>query len=337
MIPQKDTLLYRVVCLAVVLAFCVLLLGAYTRLKDAGLGCPDWPGCYGHLIVPQGTAAHTAAHAFGQNNIESPKAWAEMTHRYLAGSLGFLILLILLRIGITYKRYHTPLGLPILIALVVLLQASLGRWTVTLKLLPPIVMFHLLGGLTLTMLLVLLALRIGGFFTSMQRNDRRRFRYWAALGLILLILQISLGGWTSANYASLACTDFPYCHGVLLPALQFDHAFTLHDKIGLNYQGGLLDEATRVTILMAHRLGAMVVFTYWLLLCLFMLAGARSKILLRFVLSILALLLIQVSLGILNLLLLLPLPIALLHNACATLLCMTVVALNYALVASNDV
>lgn len=330
-IQPKDSFLYRLVCLAACLALCVVILGAYTRLKDAGLGCPDWPGCYGHVVVPHGIA--TAA--FGSVKIEPAKAWAEMSHRYLAGTLGVLILILLARVFTTYKRYHTPLGLPIIIGLLVLLQASLGRFTVTLKLLPPIVMFHLLGGMTLTVLLVLLALRTGRFFSSMQAIDCQRFKYWAMLGLLLLIGQITLGGWTSANYASLACTDFPYCHGALLPTLQFDHAFTLHDKIGINYQGGIFDETTRITILMMHRFGAMVVAGYWLLLCLMMLGMARSKILLRFILIILFLLFLQVTLGILNLLLMLPLPIAVLHNAVATLLCIVIVSLNYALYAKN--
>jgi len=331
-IQPKDTFLYRLVCLAACIAFCVVILGAYTRLKDAGLGCPDWPGCYGHVIVPHGTATP----AFGSVKIEPIKAWAEMSHRYLAGTLGVLILILLARVCMTYKRYQTPVGLPMIIGLLVLLQASLGRFTVTLKLLPPVVMFHLLGGMTLTVLLVLLALRLGGFFANMHNTDCKRFKYWTIFGLLLLIVQITLGGWTSANYASLACTDFPYCHGALLPTLQFDHAFTLLDKIGINYQGGILDEATRITILMTHRLGAMIVAGYWLLLCLVMLGTARSKILLRFILIILFLLSLQVILGILNLVLMLPLPIAVSHNAVAALLCIVIVSLNYAFYAKKN-
>ncbi len=331
LIKNKDYLLYRLTCFAALLALCVVILGAYTRLKDAGLGCPDWPGCYGHLFVPQGSAAKQASLVFGGAKIETLKAWAEMSHRYLAGTLGLLVLAILIRACITHKRYQTPLGLPIIIALIVLAQASLGRWTVTLKLLPPIVMFHLLGGMTLTVLLTLLALRIGQFFASVKPIDCSRFRFWTLLGLLLLILQIMLGGWTSANYASLACTDFPYCNGQLLPALKFSHVFTLIDKIGINYQGGILDQATRVTIQMMHRFGAAVVFSYWFILCLMLLGLAQSKILLRFVILIITLLIIQVILGILNLIFILPLHVAMSHNFVATLLLVTVVALNYAL------
>jgi cytochrome c oxidase assembly protein subunit 15 len=328
---NKDRLLFRVVCFTALLAFCVVMLGAYTRLKDAGLGCPDWPGCYGHLVVPQGEQAKAVGQAFGNVTVEAPKAWAEMTHRYVAGSLGMLILFIVIRAITTRKKYATPVGLPIIIALIVILQASLGRWTVTLKLLPPIVMFHLLGGMTLTVLLSLLALRLGQFFTNIAAEDYRRFRFWAALGLVLLICQIILGGWTSANYASLACTDFPTCNGALIPELHFSHAFSIMDKIGINYQGGILDQASKVTIQFCHRFGALIVFSYWLLLCLMMLGIARSKAILRFAVVVLILLISQVGLGMMNIILSLPLHVAVCHNAVAALLLTTVVALNYAL------
>jgi len=315
---MKDHWLFRVVCFSVFLAFCVVLLGAYTRLHEAGLGCPDWPGCYGHWVVPAGT-------------IEAPKAWAEMVHRYVAGLLAMCVLFILIRSLACRVRYRLPIGLPIFISLLVIVQASLGRWTVTLKLLPPIVMFHLLGGMTLFVLLALLALRLGHFFGSVAQKDCRAFRRWALLGLVLLIVQIMLGGWTSANYASIVCTDFPYCHGQLIPTMNFQHAFSWMDKLGVNYQGGVLDESTRVTIQMMHRFGALVVFLYWLSFCLLLLGTSRSKVLLRFSLVILLLLFVQVALGIMNLVMVLPLHVALTHNAVAALLLVTVVALNYAL------
>ena len=186
----RDNFLYRITWLALCLAFVVVALGAYTRLKDAGLGCPDWPGCYGHLTVPGVASADLAGQV-----IEPVKAWAEMIHRYVAGTLGLLILLIVGRSVWTRRQYHSPLGLPLLIAALVFVQASLGRWTVTLKLLPPVVMFHLLGGFTLLVLLSLLLFRLGHFFESVKLTDKQRFKGWAMLGLVLVIGQVVLGGW----------------------------------------------------------------------------------------------------------------------------------------------
>lgn len=333
----RDNFLYRLTCAAVCLAFFVVTLGAYTRLKDAGLGCPDWPGCYGQLIVPSSKLAlSTAQHIFSGQVVEPLKAWAEMTHRYVAGTLGVMILVILGRSLWTRREYHSPLGLPILIVLLVIFQASLGRWTVTLKLLPPVVMLHLLGGFTLLVLLSLLALRLGHFFREVKRTDQRRFKIWALLGLVLLVLQIMLGGWTSANYASLACPSFPFCNNAMIPPLDFSHAFTIVDKIGPSYQGGLLDQVTRITIQFSHRLGALCVASYWLCFLLYLLAKAESKIILRFTTVIFCLLVVQVILGVSNILLMLPVHVAVSHNAVAAILLVVVVSLNYALFAKQD-
>ncbi len=329
---KKDSLLIRIAYFATLLAFCVVLLGAYTRLKDAGLGCPDWPGCYGHVTVPKGDVAKMASASFGNQPVEPTKAWAEMTHRYIAGTLGLLIFFITARVIWTRKTYHSPLGLPIFLTLLVLLQASLGRWTVTLKLLPPVVMFHLLGGMTLVALLALLSLRLNHAFREVNSNDRKKFFGWALFGLILIIGQIFLGGWTSANYASLACTSFPGCSGyTFIPSLDYSHAFSLIDKIGPNYQGGLLDQATKITIHFTHRLGGVIVFFYWITLCIVIFAKAQSKNLLTLALLILTILCIQVALGIMNILLLLPLHVAVSHNAGAAILLISIVTLNYAL------
>ena len=332
---KKDTLLCRVAMIATILAICVVLLGAYTRLKDAGLGCPDWPGCYGHLIVPKGESAKAASVAYGNQTVEPLKAWAEMTHRYIAGTLGLLIFFITARVIITRKTYHNPIGLPIFLSLLVILQASLGRWTVTLKLLPPVVMFHLLGGMTLVALLTLLTLRLTHALQHIKLVDQQRFRGWALVGLGIVIAQIFLGGWTSANYASLACQEFPGCIGQLIPPLDYSHAFTFIDKIGLNYQGGLLDQATRVTIHFTHRFGALAVSLYWIIFCMFIFGLAQSKTLFSLAVLILMLLFIQISLGIMNVMLMLPLHVAVSHNAFAALLLASVVMLNYALFSSK--
>lgn len=325
----RDPLIYRVCLIALTLAFIVVLLGAYTRLKDAGLGCPDWPGCYGHPIVPK-MLALTEISADTPPLVQH-KAWSEMIHRYIAGTVGLLVFFIAGRAWLTRKKYGTPVGLPAFLAVIVLIQASLGRWTVTLKLLPPIVMFHLIGGMTLVALLSLLVWRLGRHFANVDKQDCKNFRIFAFVGLILLIIQIFLGGWTSANYAALVCQHLPYCGNDLIPPLNFGHAFTLLDKIGPNYQGGLLDRASRITIQFIHRCGALVVFFYWFFLCCAMIYKAHSATLLRFSSWILFLLVIQFVFGVMNIILSLPIYSALGHNAVATLLLVIVVAVNYAL------
>ncbi len=328
----RDNFLYRLVCVAACLALVVVTLGAFTRLKDAGLGCPDWPGCYGHLTVPISTPSLVEVQQhFSGAIVEPVKAWAEMIHRYVAGTLGLLIFVILARSWWTRHRYQTPLALPVLLTILVIFQACLGRWTVTLKLLPPIVMLHLLGGLTLLALLSLFVLRLGCFFNAVKEADKQRFKWWALLGLLIVIGQIILGGWTSANYASLSCPNFPYCHNTLVPTLNFTHAFTLGDKMGQNYQGGVLDQMTRMTIQFTHRVGAACVFFYWLIFLLYMLAKAESRTILRFTILLFFMLVLQMLLGVMNVILLLPLHIAVSHNGSAALLLVVVVALNYAL------
>ena len=324
----KHTFLYKLVCFTAILAFCVVLMGAYTRLRDAGLGCPDWPGCYGHVIV-KNIPHQTPGYSLTEQNIATHKAWFEMIHRYLAGTLAFLIIVIILKAWSIYFSEKKFLLFPKLMLMLVIFQAALGRWTVTLKLLPPVVMLHLLGGMSLTVLLTLFAVQLKNFPQKFSPKDCLRFKWWALLGLGLLFIQIMLGGWTSANYASLACTDFPYCHGELIPNLNFHQAFSVLDKIGINYQGGQLAESARITIHMTHRFGAEIVGIYWLLLCLFFLGVGRSLILFRFGILILLLLFIQISLGIINIVYLLPLANAVAHNAVATLLFVSIASLTY--------
>lgn len=324
-----DKFLYRLAWLAAILAFFVVTLGAYTRLKGAGLGCPDWPGCYGHMVVPK-VNDHVG---FAGQVVESAKAWAEMTHRYVAGTLGTLILILCGRSWWLQLRHKadSPVVLSSVLVLWVMFQASLGRFTVTLKLLPPVVMSHLLAGLVLFSLLVLLVLRIGGFYASIKAKDQHRFRWWALIGLVLLFMQVFLGGWTSANYASLSCPNFPNCVDTLVPELHLAQAFSIADKLEVNYQGGVLDQGTRMTIHFFHRVGAVVVFVYWLGFLLYLLTKAESALLLRFTTTLFFLLVCQLCLGISNVIFMLPLHVAVAHNAGAALLFATAVALNYAL------
>ncbi|MDU5678626.1 MAG: COX15/CtaA family protein, partial [Pseudomonas aeruginosa] len=243
---------FTVAVLATLLAAVVVLLGAYTRLTHAGLGCPDWPGCYGFVHVPLSEAqlAHAELH-FPDAPVEAQKGWNEMIHRYFAGALGLLILGLALHALVRRGRDGQPLKLPLLLLAVVIAQAAFGMWTVTLKLWPQVVTAHLLGGFTTLALLFLLALRLSGRFAA--RRYPAATRGLAGLALLLVIGQIALGGWVSSNYAAVACIDLPTCHGEWWPRMDFANGFHLTQHIGPNYLGGQLDSDARTAIHMTHR------------------------------------------------------------------------------------
>ncbi len=249
---------FTVAVLATLLAAVVVLLGAYTRLTHAGLGCPDWPGCYGFVHVPLSEAqlAHAELH-FPDAPVEAQKGWNEMIHRYFAGALGLLILGLALHALVRRGRDGQPLKLPLLLLAVVIAQAAFGMWTVTLKLWPQVVTAHLLGGFTTLALLFLLALRLSGRFAA--RRYPAATRGLAGLALLLVIGQIALGGWVSSNYAAVACIDLPTCHGEWWPRMDFANGFHLTQHIGPNYLGGQLDSDARTAIHMTHRIGALCV------------------------------------------------------------------------------
>lgn len=291
----------KLTTLALCLAFGVILLGAYTRLTDAGLGCPDWPGCYGKLIVSEKSVL--------TQPIEATKAWTEMIHRYFAGTLGCLIFLLGF---LSYRHLKKTSKLPYALVALVLFQAALGMWTVTLKLLPVVVMGHLLGGM-----LILGGLVYFRWQTSSVHVQLINYPSWPiTLGVVLVFLQIALGGWVSSNYAALACVGFPTCNGTWLPSLDFHHAFQWISATTLNYQGGLLDSTSRITIQFVHRVGAFIVLTYLsiLLFQLYRHANPQYLLLRRFIALTFSLLFIQIGLGILNVIYLLPLSTAVLHN-----------------------
>ncbi len=314
---------------AVLFAFIVVVLGAYTRLRDAGLGCPDWPGCYGHWVVQSDAAAVQAAEQHYQGSeFQGVKAWTEMIHRYAAGSLGLCILLMALAaIRSRWQRQALPFVVPLLLVAVVIMQATLGMWTVTLKLLPTIVTLHLLGGFAIITLLWLYYLQIRSVGSSTVQQASHLMR-WARFGLVVLVLQIMLGGWTSTNYAAMSCPDFPYCQGRLLPTLSLTEAFNVLSPIGINYEGGVLGNQARLTIHMVHRLGAVITALYLTALPIAALCS-RHRLLRRIAAVMLVLLLAQLSLGIANVVFALPLPVAVSHNAVAALLLLSLVTLNF--------
>ena len=317
---------HRLSILSVLIALTVVVLGAYVRLTDAGLGCPDWPGCYGHIDVPR-TAAEieTANQAYPDRPVEVQKAWNEMIHRYLASFLGLIILALAFS---AWRRRADPtqqVALPLTLVALVIFQGMLGMWTVTLLLKPAIVTGHLLGGMRITALLWLLALRHSGMFAPVKMPDRSRGYAWAAaLGLVILSFQIALGGWTSTNYAAMACPDFPTCQGQWLPWWDAEQAFTIWHGLGADYEGGVLTNEARVTIQAVHRLGALITFLYIGALAV-LIALRETGILRGIAVAVLVALTVQVGLGIANIVMFLPLPVAVAHNGGAALLLLTLI------------
>ncbi len=368
MSPGSTRLLRGLSLFAAVFAFGLVMFGAFVRLSNAGLSCPDWPTCYGQVAWP--AQAHEIARAdaaFPERPFETDKAWREQVHRFFAGTLGVLVLT--LAVAASWRRRWATLavvtgallaaggvglyihgayawssalaiagiGLPLAVAVglrrpgawrisvlalaVIIFQAMLGMWTVTLLLKPAVVMGHLLGGLTTFGLLAYAALRFAGIGADDDRHAR--LRRAVVVGMVLLSCQIALGGWTSSNYAALACgTDFPTCLGQWAPPTDFKEAFVLWRSVGVNYEGGVLDMAARSAIQIAHRIGALVVFLYlgWL-------AFRTARASLRgYGVAIAVVLVVQVALGISNVHFGLPLPVATLHNGVAALLLFTLIA-----------
>lgn len=328
-VAVKKSAYHRLAVIACFLAFVVVVLGAYTRLSDAGLGCPDWPGCYGKLVVPEAEHAVTEKHYLAQRPLEPEKGWKEMIHRYFAGTLGLVILTLAVWAWLRRREPGQPVWLPTFLVGLVIFQALLGMWTVTLQLKPVVVMGHLLGGMTTLSLLVLLALRTRpGARAAVV--DAPRWRTLAGVALLVLAAQIALGGWTSSNYAAMACTDFPTCHGQWWPQADFKEAFVLWRGLGVNYEYGVLDHPARTAIHLTHRIGALVTFLLLGWLALRLVARGREPLAGSGWL-VGGLLLLQVSLGIGNVVLHLPLGVAVAHNAVAALLLLSLIRLNYQL------
>ena len=339
---HKNTqTLRRLVLTSLLLAIVVIGLGAYTRLTHAGLGCPDWPTCYGLLDVPETSVQIAAAdHAFPPSPVEPAKAWNEMIHRYFAGSLGLLIAAIaFLSIKLRFSKRSSvkyPLFLPLFILCVVIFQAALGMWTVTLKLMPVVVMAHLLGGFTTLSLLFLLYLRIKAKGINAQGANLvdwqlKKYSSYALLGITILTAQIALGGWTSSNYAAMSCVELPICQGDWLEALSFEKSFDLIPTSQESYEFGHLAHNERVTIHVTHRLGAIVtgVFLAWLAIMVFI--KARNHAIKSAAMVLLSLLIVQISLGISNIWFSLPLKVAVAHNLVAAFLMLSLITLAYKL------
>lgn len=322
----------RIATAAAVLAFIVITMGAWVRLTDAGLGCPDWPGCFGQLLVPESKQdLARVADEFDGAVVETGKAWREMIHRYAASTLGLLIL-ILAALGWRNRRDPAqPVVIPLLLVGLVLFQGLLGMWTVTLLLQPVIVMGHLLGGMSILTLLTWLALTTRRGIGRRQR--RSGLEGLALAALLVTFAQIALGGWTSTNYAALACPDFPTCQNQWWPAADWAEGFVPWRAIEAegvaNFEGGVLMHPARVAIHLTHRVGAIIV-TLLLLLAAWRAArhlGGPGRAAAALTMGFLAL---QIGIGVAIVKSGLPLWLGVAHNGNAALLLLGVLTLSVA-------
>jgi cytochrome c oxidase assembly protein subunit 15 len=306
------------------LAFVVIALGAWTRLVDAGLGCPDWPGCYGFVVFPTNEAEIALAEArYPTFPYDINKAIPEVVHRYFAAALGFLAIIM---VYYSFKQNENKnirrwtIGLLIFICC----QGLFGYLTVSLLLLPIIVTAHLFGGFT-TLTLFFLIFLMSGKFDILEKMAIPKLKIIAGIALIVLLFQIFLGVWTSTNYASLACADFPTCQGSYMPEMDFKNGFNLNQEVGPNYLYGLLDNPSRVAVHYSHRVSAILVTLVFLILISKLWFSNAAPL----ASTIGILLITQISLGIINVVYVLPLYVAIAHNLVAALLLLSIFTVNY--------
>jgi heme a synthase len=328
----------RLATAGVLLCFTVVVLGAYVRLTAAGLGCPDWPGCYGH-ITPLGAEHNAGAAVYANQPLVPGKAWREMIHRYAAGTLGLVIALIT-ALAISARRQRL-VSVPFAIVLfaTVIVQGLLGMLTVTWQLKPLIVTLHLLFGMTTLALLwwLVLSLPAGLWSATAMQNAGRLIRGGASpitstrrltlLGLAALAVQIALGGWTSSNYAAVACPDLPTCQNAWWPHADYRNAFVLWHDLNINYEGGVLDNPARIAIHLTHRLGAVVASAALILAALFVLRRRGLPAARPVAWAVLAALGLQLLIGTSMVLRAFPLWLATAHTAGAALLLLAALAL----------
>ncbi len=308
--PQRRVFWFRRIALAgALLATIVVVLGAWVRLTDAGLGCPDWPGCYGHVFPEAGRGFHKALH--------------EMIHRYFATTLGVVIMVLLSWAVANRKTRGQPLGAAVALFVMVCVQGALGALTVTMLLKPLIVTSHLLGGLTTLAILWWLSM-------EPERRDasarERSLRAFALVCLAILALQIALGGWTSTNYAAAACPDLPTCQGSWWPPrMDFRDAFVLWRGLDIDYDGGILSNPARVAIQVTHRLGAVITGVALITLGILTVRRAAGPRLRRAGAFLVFAVLLQIAIGVSMVHFGFPLPLATMHNAGAALLLLSMV------------
>jgi heme a synthase len=360
MATMAETWLRRGLVLAVITCLILTTFGAFVRLSDAGLGCPDWPTCYGKLSWPKADDVASANAAFPERPVEHHKTWPEQVHRHIAAGLGVLVLALCLLANHIQRRSLWPIiagtaligsavalyivkqsmlsGVAMVLGELILIgsaigtygvarwmivtlalisfQALLGMWTVTLLVKPAVVTAHLLGGFsTLGLLLWNLLMQRGG--KSGYQRQPAIARKFLMLSAGVLLLQITLGGWVSTNYAALACPDFPTCKGQWWPESNFKEGFVLWREVGVNYEGGVLDAPARTAVHLTHRFFAIIAA---LVLGLLGASALLKRPLAGPAGALLVTLCAQIALGISNVVFALPLWMAVAHNGVAACL-----------------
>lgn len=330
--------------LTLFLTFDLVLFGAFTRLTDSGLGCPDWPGCYGSAS-PLGAKQHinAAQDAMPSGPVTHPKAWIEMIHRYLATGVGVLILTLTVGTWLARRRRAADMvqapsvWWPVVTLVWVCAQGAFGALTVTMKLFPAIVTSHLLGGLVLLTLLRAQATRYPRpllLSTALPNAALPRAVWWWVVGsFAALWLQIALGGWVSTNYAVLVCSDFPTCQGMLWPAMDFREGFTFWRSLGMTAEGGNISFQALTAIHYVHRLTAYVVFTLVVAVSIKLYAFAAFR---RSALWLGGLMLLQVATGMSNVVLGWPLIGAVAHTGGAAALVIVLTGIIFSGLPTNQ-
>jgi heme a synthase len=318
----------KLVTFMMVLTLAIVMLGAWVRLTDAGLGCPDWPGCYGNLLPSQSKekiAAAVAEQGGEHGPVSMGKAWREMIHRYFAKALGFLAIIAVVIAWAKRRELHQSPWLATTLLGVIICQGLFGMWTVTLKLMPIIVTGHLMGGMLVFSMLVWLWQRQRVAFKYRDPEPAAALKTVALIGLMLLTVQVFLGGWTSTNYAALACSDLPTCQQKWWPDMQWRDAFDFTRDLGKTDSGASIGLPELTAMHFAHRIGAIVVFLFlgWLGSKALKTDGLRGL-----GIALLVGLVAQVSFGLSNVAWSLPLPVAVLHNGGAAFLLGCLVVLN---------
>ncbi|MEJ6476043.1 COX15/CtaA family protein [Pseudoalteromonas piscicida] len=315
----------RIVIFACFVTVVVVTLGAFTRLSDAGLGCPDWPGCYGFLTVPNESHELSAAKdQFPHLEVEAEKAWIEMIHRYFASFLGLIILTLACLQLFKKQENKGPNRHYYLLLMLVLFQGALGMWTVTMNLQPVIVMGHLLGGFSILALLVLLVLRLK--HSSITAQVPRRTAQVCYVALFVLVIQIALGGWLAANYAAPHCTGLPLCDNSQL--FSWQSLFTLPEA-SATYEFGVLPFESRVSIHFTHRVWAIITVLSLLIACWPLLKQQQSQVIRNSAYLVLVLVTLQVVVGAAIVHFQFPLLLTLFHNFMAAMVLLAMVRLCF--------
>jgi cytochrome c oxidase assembly protein subunit 15 len=333
---SKSQRFFRLALFSALFSALLLLVSAWGRIYEAGLGCPDWPGCYGRLFAPLTAQDLNEARAyFPRQPAEEEKLLKETLYRYFSGALGLFIIRLTV-LGWQLKKHvrRQQVLIPALVFVLVFAQVILSILTARLQHKPLVSMLHLSVGLSILGLLWWVVLREQRFWrpvTAAPAALLRRLRPRALAGLLLVIVQLALGGWMSVNYAALACPDFPVCQGSFWPPLDFFNGFALWRDIGLQYEGVLLNLEAATAIHMAHRVGALVTFMYVGWLALHTIRVGAGSHLCRYGMLVLLLLLSQVALGIASVLAHLPIVLVVAHHAVAALLMLSLITFNHAL------